>query len=71
MIHKKGGVKMDKKIDIIWSVSLIVISLVSLTLSISNIIGTALPSAVSTALGIIDLCALPLLVYSSIKKIKK
>lgn len=62
---------MVKKIDIIWSVSLIVISLVSLTLSISNIIGTALPSAVSTALGIIDLCALPLFVYSSIKKIKK
>ncbi len=62
---------MDKKIDIIWSVSLIVISLVSLTLSISNIIGAALPSAVSTALGIIDLCVLPLFVYSSIKKIKK
>lgn len=62
---------MDKKIDIIWSVSLIVISLVSLTLSILNIIGAALPSAVSTVLGIIDLCALPLLVYSSIKKKKK
>lgn len=62
---------MDKKIDIIWSLSLIVISLVSLTLSLSNIIGAALPSAVSTALGIIDLFVLPLLVYSSIKKIKK
>lgn len=62
---------MYKKIDIIWSVSLIVISLVSLTLSISNIIGAALPSAVSTVLGIIDLCVLPFFVYSSIKKIKK
>ncbi len=62
---------MDKKIGIIWSLSLIVISLVSLTLSISNIIGAALPSAVSTALGIIDLCVLPLFVYSSIKKFKK
>lgn len=62
---------MNKKIDLIWSVSLIVISLISLTLSISNIIGTSLPSTVSTVLGIIDLCALPLLVYSSIKKIKK
>ena len=62
---------MDKKIGIIWSLSLIVISLVSLTLSISNIIVAALPSAVSTALGIIDLCVLPLFVYSSIKKFKK
>lgn len=62
---------MNKKIDLIWSVSLIVISLISLTLSISNIIGTTLPSTVSAVLGIIDLCALPLLMYSSIKKIKK
>ena len=62
---------MNKKIELIWPLSLIVISLVSLTLSISNIIGAALPSAVSTALGIIDLCALPLFVYSSIKKFKK
>lgn len=62
---------MNRKTELIWPLSLIVISLVSLTLSISNIIGEALPSAVSTTLGIIDLCALPLFAYSSIKKFKK
>lgn len=62
---------MNKGIDLIWSVSLIVISLVSLTFSLSNIIGAALPSVVSAVLGIVDLCTLPLPVYSSIKKIKK
>lgn len=62
---------MNKKTELIWPLSLIVISLVSLTLSISNIIGAALPSAVSATLGIIDLCVLPLFVYSSIKKFKK
>lgn len=62
---------MNKGIDLIWSVSLIVISLVSLTFSLSNIIGAALPPVVSAVLGIVDLCTLPLLVYSSIKKIKK
>ena len=62
---------MNKRIDLIWSVSLIVISLVSLTFSLSNMIGAALPSVVSAVLGIIDLCTLPLPVYSSIKKIQK
>lgn len=62
---------MNKGIDLIWSVSLIVISLVSLTFTLSNIIGAALPPVVSAVLGIVDLCILPLPVYSSIKKIKK
>ncbi len=62
---------MNKRIDLIWSVSLIVISLVSLTFSLSNIIGAALSPVVSAVLGIVDLCTLPLPVYSSIKKIKK
>ena len=62
---------MNKRIDLIWSVSLIVISLVSLTFSLSNMIGAALPFVVSAVLGIIDLCTLPLPVYSSIKKIQK
>lgn len=62
---------MNKRIDLIWSVSLIVISLVSLTFSLSNIIGAVLPPVVSAVLGIIDLCTLPLPVYSSIKKIQK
>lgn len=62
---------MNKRIDLIWSVSLIAISLVSLTFSLSNIIGAVLPPVVSTVLGIIDLCTLPLPAYSSIKKIKK
>lgn len=62
---------MNKRIDLIWSVSLIVISLVSLTFSLSNVIGAALSPVVSAVLGIVDLCTLPLPVYSSIKKIKK
>lgn len=62
---------MNKRIDLIWSVSLIVISLVSLTFSLTNMIGAVLPPVVSAVSGIIDLCTLPLPVYSSIKKIQK
>ena len=62
---------MNKRIDPIRSLSLTVISLVSLTFSLSNMIGAVLPPVVSAVSGIIDLCTPPLPVYSSINKIKK
>lgn len=60
-----------KKIDLIWCISLLIISAVTLTISISNIVGAELPDAVVRILGIFDILALPVLAFTSIKKFKK
>ena len=60
-----------EKIDLIWCISLLIISVVTLTISISNIVGAELPDAVVRILGIVDILALPVLAFTSIKKFKK
>ncbi len=62
---------MDKNNGFIWALSLIVISVISLTLSITNLVGAKLPDAVTIVLAIADIIALPFLVYTSVKKLKK
>lgn len=59
------------KIDLIWCISLLIISAVTLTISISNIVGAELPDAVTRILGIVDILALPVLTFTSIKRFKK
>lgn len=60
-----------KKIDLMWGISLMTISVVTLIWSIAGIIGAQIPDAAARILGIIDLIALPFLAYSSVKKLKK
>lgn len=57
---------MNKK-PVMWSVSLLAISIVTLILAFSNIFGIELPNVLKILLGIIDLVALPILVYTSVK----
>ena len=57
---------MNKK-PVMWSVSLLAISIVTLILAFSNIFGIELPNILKILLGIIDLVALPILVYTSVK----
>ena len=59
---------MKKKNDYVWSISLMVIGLSAFILAGSNVVGIELPDVVVWILGIVDLIALPLLVYSTVKR---
>ena len=58
---------MEKKNRILWSVSLLIITCVSLIIAVSNMASLELPDIAKRVLGIIDLLSIPVLVYSSIK----
>lgn len=66
-----GGITMKKKNDLVWSISLILISIATIVLVGSNIVELKLPDVAVRIIGIIDIVALPFLVFSSIKKVKK
>ena len=62
---------MKKKSDLMWSITLIAIGIATIILAGANIVGIDLPDMLVRLLGIVDLVALPILVYSTIKKVKK
>ncbi len=62
---------MKKKSELMWSISLIAIGIATIILAGANIVGIDLPDMLVRLLGIADLVALPILVYSTIKKGKK
>lgn len=59
-----------KKINIIWSICLIVIGLISIISVGANIAAIKLPDVVVRVLGVIDLLLLPVLIFTTVKKIK-
>lgn len=62
---------MKKKNDLMWCFSLLIISVATIILAGSNIIGIELPDIVVRIIGIVDLIALPVLAYTTVKKVKK
>ena len=62
---------MRADIDRVWAISLMVIGICSLVISVSNVIGIELPDLLTRILGIIELVALPVLAFTSIKKVMK
>ena len=62
---------MKKESEIMWSISLITIGIATIILAGTNIVGIDLPDMLVRLFGIVDLVALPILVYSTIKKVKK
>lgn len=58
------------KIRIMWSVSLIATGIATFILAGTNIIGAQLPDILVRVLGVIDLVALPVLAFSTIKLAK-
>ena len=58
---------MNKKKNLMWSLSLIIIGVSTLIICGSNILGTELPDILTRTLGIAELTALPFLVYSTQK----
>ncbi|MEZ3454995.1 MAG: hypothetical protein K1W17_11620 [Oscillospiraceae bacterium] len=62
---------MKKKNDLIWGFSLIIIGAATVILAGSNVIGLKLPDIAVRIIGIVDLIALPVLAYTSVKKVRK
>lgn len=58
----------SKKINIMWSVSLIIIGVATIILAGANIIGIELPDIAVRILGVLDLASLPVLAFSTVKK---
>ncbi len=52
---------------LLWGLSLLVIGIGTIILSVSNIIGAELPDIIIRIIGITDICALPVLAYTSVK----
>ena len=64
---------MDTKkwIDRVFAVSLVLMGASSLILSITGLTGAALPDWAIRTLGVINLIALPVLVYSTVKSVQE
>ncbi len=63
---------MDKKnMKLWWSLSLIIIAIITVILAVCNIFGIELPDAAIRIMGLLDICAVPVLVYTSIRTIGK
>ena len=60
---------MDKKNKRLWSISLLIISVVTLILAVCKFVGIELSDVAVRIMGVLDICALPVLVYTSIKRI--
>ena len=61
----------NKRINLVWSISLIVIGIATLIISISSIVGITLPDILRRCLGVIELISLFALVYTSVRKKNK
>lgn len=59
-----------KLINILWSTSLIVIGISTLILAGSGIVGIVIPDVLRVILGICELVSLPVLAFSTVRKVK-
>ncbi len=58
----------SKKINIMWSLSLIIIGVATIILAGANIIGIELSDIAARILGVLDLVSLSVLAFSTVKK---
>lgn len=61
----------DKKINILWGLSLLIINVISVTLLVLKFLWIDIPTAVTIILGVIDLVCIAALAYTTVKKFKK
>lgn len=57
-----------KTTELLWACSLICIGICTIILAGANILSLALPELLIRLLGVIDLAALPVLAYTTVKK---
>ena len=60
----------SKKVNAMWSISLLIIGVATFILAGANVIGLELPDIAVRILGIMDIIALPVLGFSTVKKFK-
>ena len=70
-LDKEGIIYMEKKNDLIWSISLFTLNIVSIILVGSDFIGIEFPDIVVWIMIILDMITLSVMVYATVKKIKK
>lgn len=58
----------SKKINMMWGISLLVIGVATMILMGARIAGIELPDIVVVMMGIVELTALPVLAFSTVKK---
>lgn len=61
---------MNNKNNLMWGCSLFIIGIATIIISGTSIIGIKLPDIVVRIIGVIDLISLPILIYSTVKKVK-
>ena len=61
----------DKTIGLIWSISLMLIGIISLVISIANVFGDGLPDTPARVLVIMQLILLPALAGSTVAKLMR
>ena len=59
---------MNKKNKILWSLSLFIISVVSILWVVCNLAGIEISDVAIRIMGVLDLCAIPVLIYTSLKE---
>ena len=58
---------MEKTYRLLWTISLLAISGITIVITACNLISIELPDMVTRILGIIDLLAIPVLIFASVK----
>ena len=58
---------MEKTLKFWWGLSLVVIGCATLALAVCSIAGIDLPDAAVRILGVLDLCALPVLMFTTVR----
>lgn len=59
---------MNRKNTRLWCLSLIVISVITVIWAVCNMVGIELSDMAVRIMGVLDICAIPVLIYTSIKK---
>ena len=58
-------------IDLVWGICLIILGLGVLIVSLNNVFDLNMPDSVIRPIGIVDLITLPVLAFTTVKKIQK
>lgn len=63
--------KNKRAATVMWGLLLVILSIITLIISITNIIGIDLPDTLRRILGILDLVALPVMIFFFVKRFGK
>lgn len=62
---------MNKRDELLWSFSLLTICIVNGFVLLNRFFGFTIPDLLRRILGMIDIIAIPVLVYTSVKRLRK